>query len=153
MSDGALKQLESVRREAVERARQALTRARREYDAAAAAWRKALAEEQSGDAQLREAHASFVRAGSVHDLRRASLLIDGARQLSRTSAARAVQLTQQLADLRAKVREASRELQAAELGEKVVERVLDRRAREVSRRTEQRAEDEHDDAFRTRFQG
>lgn len=153
MSEGPLKQLEAVRHEAVARARQALVRARTEYDAAGEAFRAVLRDEQRGEVQLREAHAAFVSAGSVYELRRASSRVEAARQLCRTSAARAIQLSEQLSALRAKLRDRERELHAAEVGERVVERVLDRRAQEVSRRTEQRAEDERDDAFRTRFRG
>jgi hypothetical protein len=151
VADGALKQLERLRREALERAQSALADAQRERAAAASARRALLAEGLHEDRELAVARAAFAGAGSVAELRRAASWARASSVALEARRVRVSRVEERWLAADQKVREAERVLRAAAVGERTLERVVERRRREVSRSTEQRAEDERDDAFRARW--
>lgn len=151
MGDAALKQVEGLRREAVERARVELAAAQVQQCACGAALRELLETRARRECELARARSRFADASSVRDLRGAAALTRSLRaQLSAVEAliGRAEQRSWAAGE---RVRDCEAAVRAAELGRRALSRRLERNAADVNLRTERRLEDEADDAYRARM--
>ncbi len=150
MSDDALRQLEGLRKQSVERARLELAGAQRERQACLAARREAWAQRTTRERELELARREFAAASSVYELRWAALHRRGLQGALGRAVERAAHCDACLAAAERRVEQCQAELRASEVGRRALSRTLEQRAADVSRRTELRLEDEADDAFRAR---